>query len=406
MMTQSKPEMDQTPMHSNTSSHYDQANDELQLMDYLKILWERRVSVVTSVGSVTTFFIILSLMMPISYQASTVLMPPTQNSASGILSSLTSSPLGGLLSQETDATMSFIAILKSRSVMEAVIQEFDLIDFYETENIEQAIWALNGNTMFTVEDEGTIRISVTVGTDWLHPDEQEADARVMSAQMANYFVEQLDIVNKGLQTEQASFQRMFIEGRYNQNLEDLKQAEDSLKAFQEEQNMIALPEQTQAAIEIAAIMKGQMIANDIQLGVMASTLNPEHPEIRKLKQENLGLKSKLKELDFGTGGVQSRESKLFPAFSQVPELGFQLMRLTRDVEIQNTLFKFLTQQYEEAKIQEAKDTPTVQILDRAAEPIQKYRPRRALIVVSVFLLMGLMNVVYVIAKTNYSDVKK
>ena len=260
--------------------------------------------------------------------------------------------------------------------------------------------------MFTVEDEGTIRISVTVGTDWLHPDEQEADARVMSAQMANYFVEQLDIVNKGLQTEQASFQRMFIEGRYNQNLEDLKQAEDSLKAFQEEQNMIALPEQTQAAIEIAAIMKGQMIANDIQLGVMASTLNPEHPEIRKLKQENLGLKSKLKELDFGTGGVQSRESKLFPAFSQVPELGFQLMRLTRDVEIQNTLFKFLTQQYEEAKIQEAKDTPTVQILDRAAEPIQKYRPRRALIVVSVFLLMGLMNVVYVIAKTNYSDVKK
>jgi len=405
-MDQLKPELDPTSRRNPQLTKDERNMDELKLSDYIKILWDRRISVVVSVGAVTTLFIILSLIMPITYQASTVLMPPTQNSASGLLSSLTSSPLGGLLSQETDATMSFIAILKSRSVMEAVIEEFDLINFYETENIEQAIWGLSGNTIFTLEDEGTIRISVNVGTDWFHPDEQEEKARELSAKMANYFVEQLDLVNKGLQSEQASFQRMFIEGRYNQNIEDLKQAEDSLKVFQEEQNMIALPEQTKAAIEIAAILQGQMLSNDIQLGVMASTLNPGHPEINKLKQENLGLKLKLRELDFGTGSGQSRENKLFPAFSQVPELGVQLMRLARDVEIQNTLFKFLTQQYEEAKIQEAKDTPTVQILDYAVAPIQKYRPRRTLIVVSIFLLMSLMNVLYVIAKTNYSDVNK
>lgn len=376
------------------------------LVDYIKLLWQRRVSVVASVAIVTTLVIILSLLMPISYQASTVLMPPTQNSASGLLSSLTDSPLGGLLSQKTDATMNFIAILKSRSVMEAVIDEFDLVNFYDVENLEQAIWALSGNTIFLLEDEGTIRISCIVGTDWFHPDEQEEIAKVMSAQMANFFVEQLDLVNKSLQTEQASFQRMFIEGRYNQNLEDLKQAEDSLKIFQEEQNMIALPEQTQASIEIAAMLKGQMLANDVQLGVMASTLNADHPEIYKLKKENQALKSKLREMDLGFGKDRTRENNLFPAFADVPELGFQLMRLTREVEIQNTLFKFLTQQYEEAKIQEAKDTPTVQILDTAREPIQKYRPRRMLMVVGAFMLMWLMNFVYVITKTNYSDLKK
>ncbi len=379
---------------------------ELGLMDYTALLWERRISVVGSVGLVSIIVIILTLIMPISYQSSAVLMPPTQNSASGLLSSLTNSPLGGLLSQETDATMSFVAILKSRSVMEAVIEKFDLINFYQAENIEQTIWALTGNTIFTLEDEGTIRISVIVGTDWFHPDDQEVKAKILSAQMANYFVEQLDIVNKGLQTDQASFQRMFIEGRYNQNIEDLKQAEDSLKTFQEEQNMIALPEQTRASIEIAAILKGQMLANDVQLGVMASTLNADHPEINKLKKENQGLRVKLKEMDIGNGSGLTRENNLFPAFADVPELGFQLMRLTRDVEIQNTLFKFLTQQYEEAKIQEARDTPTVQVLDTAREPIQKYRPRRALIVVSMFLLTSLINFVFVIAKTNYSDMKK
>jgi len=375
------------------------------LMDYLLLLWERRVKVVASVAIVTSLVIVLSLMLPISYKASTVLMPPTQNSASGLLSSLTDSPLGGLLSQKTDATMNFIAILKSRSVMEAVIKEFDLINFYGVENLERAIWALTGNTIFLLEDEGTIRISVIVGTDWFHPDEEEERAKIMSARMANYFVAQLDSVNKSLQTEQASFQRKFIERRYFQNLEDLRRAEDSLKQFQQEQNMIALPEQTQAAIEIAAMLKGQMLANEVQLGVMTSTLNADHPEIFKLRQENRALKTKLKEMDLGRGGPRSREMNLFPAFTDVPELGFQLMRLTREVEIQNTLFKFLTQQYEEAKIQEAKDTPTVQVLDTAREPIQKYRPRRMLMVVGVFILMWLANFVYVVVKSNYGELK-
>lgn len=379
---------------------------ELTFSDYVKILWQRRLAVLSSVGLTTSFVIVLSLMMPITYQSSAVLMPPTQNSASGILSSISSSPLGGLLSQETDATMSFIAILKSRSVMESIVDEFGLIEFYQVENVEQALWALNGNTIFAIEDEGTIRITASVSTDWLHPDEQEKIARRLSADIANYFVKQLDLVNKSLQTEQASFQRVFIEGRYNQNIEDLKKAEDNLKTFQEDKNMIALPEQTKAAIEIAAVIKGQLLANDVQLGVMQKSLNPEHPEINKLKYENQALRIKLKELDLGSSSDSSRENKLFPAFAQVPELGFQLMQLTRDVEIQNTLFKFLTQQYEEAKIQEAKDTPTVQVLDKAVEPIQKSKPRRALLVVSTFLMMCLMNFVYVVARTNYSDLRR
>jgi len=307
-----------------------------------------------------------------------------------------------LLSQETDATMSFIAILNSRSVMEAVIKRYNLVDFYDTENIERTLWALQGNSIFAIQDEGTIRISVNVSTDWFHPDEQEENAKILSAEMANYFVRQLDIVNKGLQTEQASFQRIFIEERYNQNLQDLKRAEDSLKVFQEEQNMIALPEQTKAAIEIAALLKGQLLANDVQLGVMASTLNADHPEINNLKKENQALRVKLREMDLGNGSGDIRENNLFPAFSDVPELGFQLMRLTRDVEIQNTLFIFLTQQYEEAKIKEAKDTPTVQILDRAVPPILKSKPRRMLIVASTILLMSLLNLVYVITTTNKS----
>ena len=108
------------------------------------------------------------------------------------------------------------------------------------------------------------------------------------------------------------------------------------------------------------------------------------------------LNKRLEELDNG-----EKEITMIPGFSEVPDLGLELGRLMRDMEVQNTLYTFLTQQYEEAKIQEAKDTPTVQVLDEAKIPIKKYRPRRALLVVSTFLLILLINVIFVIAKTNY-----
>ena len=78
------------------------------------------------------------------------------------------------------------------------------------------------------------------------------------------------------------------------------------------------------------------------------------------------------------------------------------MRLQRELEIQNELFKFLTMEYEEAKIEEAKDIPTVQVLDKAKIPERKSRPRRVLLVISIFLANIILNVLYIISYTNYN----
>ncbi|ODS30389.1 MAG: lipopolysaccharide biosynthesis protein, partial [Candidatus Scalindua rubra] len=319
-------------------------------------------------------------------KSSAVLMPPSSESGVGILGALSDLPVGDFLSKADDATMSFIAILKSRTVMENVIDKYDLVNFYGVENIEEALESLGDNVSFEVEDEGTIRISANVATPWLHPEKEEEIAKELSADIANYFVKQLDVVNKGLKTQQASFQRIFIGERYKQNIEDLKNAEDRLKTFQEEHKMIALPEQTKAAIEVAATIKGQILSNDVQLGVMTTMLIPGHPEIERIKKETEELQLQLKQMDYGSDVSQSDQDKLFPVFSEVPELGIQLIRLQRDVEIQNTLFAFLTQQYEEAKIQEAKDTPTVQVLDQAKIPYKKYKPSRTRIAIVGFVL--------------------
>jgi capsule polysaccharide export protein KpsE/RkpR len=208
------------------------------------------------------------------------------------------------------------------------------------------------------------------------------------------------VVNKGLKTQQASFQRKFIEVRYKQNIEDLKNAEDRLKSFQKKNNMISLSEQTQAAIIAAATIKGKILANEVQLGVMNSTLNSQHPDIDRVEKETEELQQQLRDMDYGSNNIQSNQNNLFPIFSEVPELGVQLMRLKRDVNIQNTLFTFLTQQYEEAKIQEAKDTPTVQVLDKAVSADKKAKPRRKLIVFMSIVISAMLSVAFIIISDN------
>ena len=315
----------------------------------------------------------------------------------GALSNL---PFGGLMSQTNDESLSILAILKSRTLFEKVIKRFNLMEFYHAPNIDKALIALSNNTAFNVKEEGTISISVDVDTDWFHPDESEIKAKTLCTDMAIYFAEQLDLLNKSLKTEQASFHREFIGERYRKNLVDLKKAEDSLQIFQEKHKMVALTEQTSATIEAAAVLKAQMLSNEVKLGVMLGVLNHNHPDIENIKKENSELSKKMNELEYGTGVINYKKSNLFPVLADVPELGIELIRLKREVEIQNTLFVFLTQQYEEAKIKEAKDTPTVQILDYPQIPHQKSAPKRVLILIICLSISMFANILFILYRSE------
>ena len=354
---------------------------EYNLIDYLKVLKRWKNFIFLNVFVITLFAIILSLIIPKTYRASAVLMPPLMQAGMGVFTPLIDSPLGGLFSQDTDETLSMIAILKSRTVLTSVIEEFNLIELYEVDNIDIAIQSLKDHVLTDIDDEGTIRVSVDILTKWFHPDSEEEKAKQLCSDIANYFIKQLDIVNKNLQTEQASFQRKFIEIRYKDNIQELKSAEEKLKQFQEINNMISLPEQTHAAIEAASKIKGHILSNEVRLEVFKKAYNSGHPDIDQLINEIAALTEQLYWMEYGKEIEHTNIKNIFPAFSRMPELETQLRQLMREVEIQNTLFTFLTQQYEEAKINEAKDTPTIQILDIAVKPNVKYKPFRALIVI-------------------------
>ena len=377
-------------------------NDGLDLLIFSTLIWGNRQFLIKNffLVSILSFIIVFSL--PKTFTSTAILMPPTSESGGigNLMGALSSLPFSGLNSKTNDESLSIIAILKSRTLFEKVINKFDLLKFYELSNMDKALVALSNNTSFEVLDEGTIRITVSLKTKYFHNDESEEVIKVLCRDMVDYFIEQLDLINKSLKTEKASFHRKFIEQRYKNNLDDLKVAEDSLRMFQEKYKMIALPEQTSAVIEAASALKAQILSNEVKLGVMMGALNATHPDIANIKKENVELNKKMIELEYGQNILNYEQSNLFPSLSDVPDLGIKLVRLKREVEIQNSLFVFLTQQYEEAKIKEAKDTPTVQVLDHPKIPYQKSAPKRlSILLICVFILMFL-NILFIINRSE------
>jgi uncharacterized protein involved in exopolysaccharide biosynthesis len=178
--------------------------------------------------------------------------------------------------------------------------------------------------------------------------------------------------------------------------EDLTRAEESLRKFQELHKTISLDEQMKTAIKTAADLKAEMVLNEIELNVLSQALSPTHPQIQRLKSKISEIRKQLEKLELGDQESPSEENHTLDVpFSKVPELSVELARLTRDLKIQEAIFELLSQQHEEAKIQEAKDTPTIQVLDRAVPPEKRSRPKRTLMIVMAAVASLFVGTVFV-----------
>jgi len=378
--------------------------ENLTFMDVINILNKCKISIIKNVFYISFITAIFSFILPKTFTASAVLMPPGNQQDVSILNAFSDSelPFGGLISKTEEEAMKLIAILKSRTVMETIIKKYNLIEFYKAENIEEALESLADHVSLEIEEEGTLSIKAHVSTGWLHYDKDELKVRELSAEIANEFVNQLDIVNKRLQTEQAVHQRKFLGERYGENLMDLIKAEEKLKQFKENHNIISIESQTRTAIESAAALKNQILINEVQKGVVSRKLKLNHPEIIGIEDEIRELTVKLHEIEYGKDTSENVRGNLFLVLSEIPQIDADLMRLTREVDIQSTLFIYLTQQYEDAKIQEAKNTPTIQLLDPAVTPIKKSSPKRLLMVFIMALITFVFSSIYALIKVIYA----
>jgi len=312
--------------------------------------------------------LIFSILSPKTYESTASILVPKESGLGGFLGGFAAStllqqmPLLSAPSLTANRDL-LISILKSRTVAQAVVERFGLQGRYRTRYLEDAIKRLHRTTTVATSREGVISVKV-----------EDADPRV-AAEMANFYVEQLDRLVARYGTGEASFQRRFLTEQMARAKADLEIAEAALRRFQERNRAISLQDQTKGVIETAARLKGEVMAAEVQLEVMRGFATDANPEMVALRRRVEEMKRHLAQLQYGDSGASGDRREFAVPFPKVPEVGIELVRLTREVKVGETLVTLLTQQLEQAKIAEAKNLPIVQVLDRAVPAERHSRPK-------------------------------
>jgi tyrosine-protein kinase Etk/Wzc len=261
------------------------------------------------------------------------------------------------------------AVLASTSVADEVIEKFKLDDRYGTSHREHTRAALAEHCSSTVDRKsGLVSLSCE--------DRDPAQAKAM----AEYFGEVGNRVFGRVTVSSAREERKFLEDQVVKARHDVDESSKLLREFQEQHKIIDLPEQSKAVISAMAQIKGEIVSKQIELGYLSGFSGRGESNVQQLQQQIVAMDGKLKQLEenqhaAGSGSADG-SANFFPDAMKVPQLRFELEQLMREQKIQETVFGLMTQRYEMAKVDEARDTSTFQILDHPTLPTYRSRPQR------------------------------
>lgn len=342
------------------------------------VAWRRFIIVATFVTALIVA--IISLLLPKWYKASASIFPPDQGGGVPMYAELIQSlqmPLLGQLGTGARPETIFIDMMRSRYIGERLIEEFGLYEVYDVDLVEEALFELHSHTTQMVQENGLISVTF------------EARDPQMAADIANRYVSLLDEFNRQLNTTRASRTREFIEEQLAKRERLLSEAEMELKQFQEDNQALEINEQLSSALNIVSNLTASAIALETQLKIMENYTSTSSEEYLQKKLEYEQVLEQLKKLKINTDqGEEDLLRSYIPTLEDVPELALQMLRLRRNVEIENTVYIMLVKELEKTRIEEARDTPTVQVMDRATVPNLRSRPRRKVMVV-VGAMVGL-----------------
>ena len=342
---------------------------------HVRLLWEQRRFLLrwTVIGLVLSLAI--ALLIPSRYVATTQLMPPDNQSGGGAAAFLAAAGRSGsglaglagdLLGTKNSGAL-FVGILASRTVQDRLIEEFDLRHEYGDRKMEDARTDLAKHTGIS-EDRKSGILSVSV---WDHSPQR-------SAELAGAYVKELDRLVAEVSTSAARRERIFLEERLQAVKQDLDASAMKFSEFASKNTAIDIPAQGKAMVEAAATLQGQLIAAESELHGLEAIYTDQNVRVKALRARTSELRTQLGKLggESGSAGALSSKSdpSLYPSIRQLPVLGVTYADLYRRTKIQETVFELLTQQYELAKVQEAKEIPSVKVLDAAVVPTKKSFP--------------------------------
>ncbi len=349
--------------------------------EWLWLLWERRRFLVRATVWGLILSTIVAFVIPKRYESTTRLMPPDPQSGSGMAMMAAMASRGGLglgslagdlLGMRGSGAL-FVDILNGRTVEDRLIDRFDLRKVYHDRYWQEARKNLAQRTDISEDRKsGVITITVT-----------DRDPH-RAAGLAQAYVEELDRLVAQVSTSSARRERVFIEQRLQAVKQDLDSASRQFSEYASQNTTIDVTAQAKATVEAAARLEGEMIAAQSELEGLEQIYTKNNVRVRSLQARVDELRSQLHKIGGDTSDQAAGKSSApqeFPSIRQLPLLGVKWGDLYRETKIQETVYELLTQQYELAKIEEAKEIPVVKVLDAPNLPEKKSFPPRLFIMV-------------------------
>lgn len=352
----------------------------IDLLDLFIILAKRKklIFFVTFVFAAAS--IVYSLFVTPVYRSTTRILPPgiaQQSRAMSMMSDIPDFAVNALGIKSPGDQI--VGLVKSRTIMDRLIDRFDLIKRFESENIDRARNILSDKAIASSENNtGIISISVS------DPDPEFA------ARLANAYVEELQVFMQELAVSDISQKRLFLEKQVKQAHVDLLKAENELTQYQKETGILNATSQASSLMSAIATFRARIAAKEVELETAQTFASYNNPKVQRLRAEIEGLKDQMNKLQAQASEGTEQTFNL----NELPDAGMEYFRKLRDQKFYETLYGMLLKQFEQAKIAEAQEPSVIQVIDEAVPPMIRAKPNRKLIVV-LSTILGLFLSIFV-----------
>jgi tyrosine-protein kinase Etk/Wzc len=376
----------------------DSKEDEVYLLDVLIALAEKKRTILLITGVFAILAVIISLILPKSYTATVTLLPPQQNSSisAGLAAQLgnlggMASLAGGSLGLKNPNDM-YVAMLRSRTVEDAIVQRFGLMKEYNVKYPSEARSAFEHHSVVDGSSKDNL----------IHISVEDHDPN-RAAELANGYVDQFRRLSEHLAITEASQRRLFFEEQLEKGKDNLATAEEALKQTEQKTGLIQLDSQARALIESAAALRAQLVAKEVEIQSLRTFATSENSQLVQAQQELDELRTQLARLGGAENSIDA--SPMMPK-GRVAEASLEYMRKLRDVKYGETIFGILARQFEMAKLDEAKQGALIQVVDAAVPPDRRSSPKRALIVLGGTLVGFLVGIFTALFQAAYRHIQK
>jgi len=357
------------------------------------VLWEHRRLLARAVVVSVMVGVLTAFVIPKKYTSVGRIMPPDNSGSSmALLAALTGhsggSEMGGLTSLAgsllgaRNSSALFVDLLRSGTVSTDLIERFQLQHaWHKRYRVDTAKYLARHTTITDDKRSGVITVEV-----------EDGDPR-RARDLAQGYLEELNRLVVRTNTSSARQERVFIEQRLQGVESDLKKAQVALSEFSSTHTTIDLPNQTRAMVDAGARLQAEEIAAQSEVDSLRQIYGDTNVRVRAAEARVAELQRQLVKMsgsataepDDGSKGAASSD-ELYPPLRQLPRLAVPYADLYRRARVQETLYELLTQQYEIARIEEAKDVPVVSVIDSPGIPEKKSFPPRMLVTLLVTLL--------------------